>query len=145
MTAIFLSPVCACLRFCSSHSSSRASSALITSSSSSCGFLKSRAKKMATMITLSGWLTKMSWIIDTNMETSHSSCSLFSNCSPYNSVKKPAAVAVAKHRNHAIYTNHHGNKQLSFFRSLFVFDFSGETNAVVDSTESRLLTGSWQT
>ena len=138
VTAVCPSPLCAWLRFFSSHSSSLASSALMTSSSSSWGFLKRRAKKIATMTTFSGWLTKMSWNIDTNMDTSHSSCCLFSNWSPYNNVKNPAATAVEMQKNHPKYTNHHGNKHFVFFLLFFSLVFSGETKGEVDPTESRL-------
>ena len=74
------------------------------------------------------------------MDTSHSSCCLLSNCNPYNSVKKPAAAAVERQKNQPIYTNHHGNKHVSFFRFFFSLGLSVETKAAVDSTESLLQT-----
>lgn len=128
---------CVRVRFCSSHSSSRASSALMTSSSSSCGFFKSSANKMATIITFRGWLIKMSCAIDTNMDTSHSSCCLLSKLTPYKSVKNPATTAVEKHINQPMYTNHQGNRQFSF-RFFFFLGFTTGTNSVVVSTESAL-------
>lgn len=135
MDVLFI-PFGACVRFRSSQSSSRASSALMTSSSSSCGFLRRSAKRMAMIITLSGWLIKISWNMDTNMETSHSSCCLLSNWSPYRSVKNPAAAAVERQTNHPMYTNHHGNIHLNLlFIFVFTGDFSGETKRSVDSME----------
>lgn len=137
--AALASPLCACGRFCSSHSSSRANSALITSSSSSCGFFKSKANKTAMNMTLIGWLTRTSCAMDTNMEMSHSSCCLLSKLIPYKSVKNPATIAVERQKNQPMYTNHQGNRHFNFnFFFFFFLGVSGGTNAVVVFTESLL-------
>lgn len=80
------------------------------------------------------------------METSHSSCCLLSNWSPYKSVKNPAAAAVERQTNHPMYTNHHGNIHLSLLL-FFVFTggFSGETKGSVDSMEFLLFDGPGET